>query len=355
MSVDVKAIALQISNANSTFQLRSVREKWHLELENNPPSESIISFMQDVNSIHDLFIRRAIFLAEQNVLARGMVSPSLHYAFLLLGSGGREEQTPWSDQDNAIVYDDRNVAMTDEIRQYFLALGNEIVEQLKKIGYPPCEGEVGAHNERWVMPYTKWIKTFNEWFGEPNWENIRYVLIASDLRCVYGNEQLATELKNHIVHYSDTHHVILEAMLNNTLRHKIVLNVFGHFLVEPYGEHAGCIDIKYGGYIPIINVIRLFAIVAGVTESSSLKRIQALYEHGQLTQEQQENWTEALMTVLELRMKTSFEIIDDHYSTSGMMKLKTMNKDMQLKLKTALKYGQKLQRHVQKRINNMGG
>lgn len=355
MFPETSDIANDILACNSTAQLRQIRDSWHRQLQRNPSFQMIMMYSDEINFIHDSFIKRAIFLAEQKLLSEGMASPSVSYAFILVGSGGREEQTPWSDQDNAIIYDDRFVAVTPEVRNYFCTLGKRVVEYLKEIGYPPCDGEVGADNDRWCKPYSAWIQTIDEWLLEPNWENIRYLLIAADLRCVAGNNELVELLQSHIVTYADTHPIILQAMLNNTLRHKIVLNVFGQLLVEPYGEHAGSVDIKYGGYIPIINSIRLVAILSGVTETSSVKRIMALYMKGEITEQQKTMWYDALRTVLYLRAQTTFEIVDNHYVTSGMIPLRELSKSDKLQLKMALHAGRKLQKFVQKRINKLGG
>lgn len=348
-------IANDILECNSPMQLRQIRDNWHSQLQRNPSFQIIMNYSEEINFIHDCFIKRAIFLAEQKLLSEGMASPSVSYAFILVGSGGREEQTAWSDQDNAIIYDDRYQVVNVETKKYFHALGKLVVEILKEIGYPPCDGEVGADNERWCKPYSAWIQTIDEWLLEPNWENIRYLLIAADLRCVSGNKELVDLLQSHIVTYADAHPVILQAMLNNTLRHKIVLNIFGQLLVEPYGEHAGSIDVKYGGYIPIINSIRLVAILSGVTETSSAKRIQALYLKGDITEQQKTMWYDALRTVLYLRAQTTFEIVENHYVTAGMIPLRDLSQADKLQLKMALLAGRKLQKFVQKRINKLGG
>jgi CBS domain-containing protein len=180
-------------------------------------------------------------------------------------------------------------------------------------------------------------------------------LIAADLRCVAGDGELVELLRRHIITYADTHPIILQAMLNNTLRHKIVLNVFGQLLVEPYGDYAGCVDVKYGGYIPIINSIRLVAILTGIHETSSAKRIKALFMNGDISEEQKQSWYVALQTVLYLRAQTSFEIVDNHYVSAGMIPQRNLSKTDKLQLKMALQAGRKLQKFVQKRINILGG
>jgi CBS domain-containing protein len=303
-----------------------------------------------VNFIHDCFIQKAIFFAEQQLLVEGMASPSIPYAFVLFGSGGRMEQTPYSDQDNGLIYDDQHDAYRSTDAAYFAKLGATIVTYLKQVGYPPCEGEVGANNPFWCKSKSAWLATFDEWVADPTWENIRYLLIFADVRCVYGEEALVQGMQNQIGHYSDTHPAILQAMLNNTLRHKIMLNVFGQLLVEPYGEHAGCVDVKYGGYIPIINSIRLFAIKEHVVETSSLKRLEALYQVHAINSEQWQAWRDALLTILALREQTKNQLSDQLYGSSGMVVLQRLDKQAKTDLKNALHAGRKLQKFVQQRL-----
>lgn len=341
----------QIASASSIEALFNLREQWHVALQNEQPTEkAIVQHVRQINQIHDVFIRKAISFAEQLLLGKGMASPSVSYAFLVFGSGGRMEQTPWSDQDNGLVYDDLHPAFRDSDADYFEELGKAIVDQLKRIGYPPCEGEVGADRAFWCKSLSAWLHTFDSWFEEPNWENIRYLLITADIRCMHGDERLAEKLKSHILVYANTHPALLRAMLTNTLRHKIVLNVFGQLLVEPYGEFAGCVDVKYGGYIPIINSIRLYAILTGVVETSSVLRLQALLDAGELTEEQYNAFAQALHTMLYLREIAPYEWIEGHYVTNGMVKLKQLEPDLRVRLKKALKTGRKLQRLIEKKV-----
>lgn len=339
----------QIASATSIEALFELRQQWHEALQNRRPTEkSIVQHICQINQIHDAFIRKAISFAEQLLLSKGMASPSVSYAFLVFGSGGRMEQTPWSDQDNGLVYDDRDPAFRASDAAYFQELGKAIVDQLKRIGYPPCEGEVGADSAFWCKSLSAWLSTFDDWFAEPNWENIRYLLITADIRCMHGDERLAAKMQSHILVYANTHPSILRAMLSNTLRHKIVLNVLGQLLVEPYGEFAGCVDVKYGGYIPIINSIRLYAILAGVVETSSLGRLEALRQAGELSEQQYHEMAEAISTMLYLRESAPYDYIDGHYVTSGMVKLKQLEPEVRKKLKVALKTGRRLQRLIEK-------
>ena len=93
---------------------------------------------------------------------------------------------------------------------------------------------------------------------------------------IYGQEILLQKLKDHF--YSDMlrNPVIVKHMLKNTMRHKVLIGVFGQLLKEQYGEDAGSLDVKYGAYIPMVNAIRMLSIERGLRETSTLERIQVL-------------------------------------------------------------------------------
>jgi CBS domain-containing protein len=117
-----------------------------------------------------------------------------------------------------------------------------------------------------------------QWFAEPDWENVRYLLIQADMRFLYGDERLAQELRLYYHSLIEANPKIIEHMLQNTLHHKVSLGVFGQLIRERYGEHAGGVDIKYGAYIPFINGIRLLSIAFGMNDVSTLDRMRRMAE-----------------------------------------------------------------------------
>lgn len=180
--------------------------------------------------------------------------------FILFGSGGRSEQTLWSDQDNGLVYGESEKHQEEEVEEYFIKLVDCILQGLDALGYPPCEGNVVSSNKQWRKPLTAYTQMMLEWLQEPEWENIRYLLIMADMRCIYGSQNLVDQLRGTILTYVQENSSVLNYLLSNTLHHKISLGVFGQLITERYGEDAGGFDIKYGAYIPIVNGIRLLAI-----------------------------------------------------------------------------------------------
>ena len=68
------------------------------------------------------------------------------YAFMVMGSEGRQEQTLVTDQDNAIIYEDKANEHREEVREYFLDFANRISTNLNEIGFSYCDGGFMARN-----------------------------------------------------------------------------------------------------------------------------------------------------------------------------------------------------------------
>ncbi|WP_166242438.1 DUF294 nucleotidyltransferase-like domain-containing protein [Paenibacillus turpanensis] len=345
----LQAWTTEAQNASSIEELRTIREKL-IQTRPLPPAGQIVKWSKQINGFYDQLIRRTIKLTEQTMLDSGMGPPPASYAFLLFGSGGRSEQTLYSDQDNGLIYEDDANPQTKEYFQYF---AEQIKNNLELLGFPPCDGNVICTNPMWNQPFTDWVKMLSIWFSEPSWEHVRYLLITADLRFLYGNEELSTRLQKGYRELINQHPEIIGTMLKNTLHHKITLGLFGQLIRERYGVEAGGFDIKYGAYIPLVNGIRLLALREKIEASSTLERIESLQQCEELSAYGLD-WTTAFEDVLELRLQTPYEVKEGVYHAQAALKKEQLNPEVLVKLKRALHTGKRLQRLVKKLVHEPG-
>jgi CBS domain-containing protein len=341
----------RIARTEDVSTLRAIREQVHETYRDPLLFADFVQFHFELNAIHDALIARTIELAVRETNEDDLQPPALAYAFVLFGSGGRREQTLWSDQDNGLVYEDpKDDGEAEQAAVYFERLAANIHEGLYAVGYPPCSGGVLAGNPMWRKPYGAFADMVKGWMDEPDWENIRYLLIFSDIRCIYGMAELVDRLRLFYLDYVHSHPAVLQAMLHNTLHHKVSMGMFGHLITERYGEDAGGVDIKYGAYIPIVNGIRLLAVQAGIEAASTLDRIAELHRRGAIPGDLAKEWTETAAIALKLRAMAPFQLEDGLYTTRGKLPADRITKDRKLELKRCLRAGQKLQKYVKQAV-----
>jgi CBS domain-containing protein len=337
----------QIGSAESVEQLRDLRDRVQERMKALLPSSPVELVYGGLNEAHDAVIGRAIMLAETEMARLGKGSPPVPYAYLLFGSGGRREQTLASDQDSGLLYGDPIGEKGGESAGvYFQQLAAIIVEYLMRLGYPPCEGNVISTNPSWSGTLSEWKHRLDIWFEEANWETVRYLLIVADARIVYGDESLIQKLWDH--YYSDMLNkpVIVRRMADNTVRHKVLIGVFGQLLKERYGAEAGSIDIKYGAYIPVVNAVRLMAIHTGLRESSTLGRLDKLAQAGRIGIEEAVLYRDAFLLFLKLRLMATENPEDGMHEKTGKLAKNMQTKVLTRELKRALRVGKTLQARV---------
>jgi CBS domain-containing protein len=347
---------LDITGTDDLEQLRAVREREQNRLTAEMSTSPVNEVVETLNEIHDALIIQALKLAENDLARMGFEAPPVPYAYLLFGSGGRFEQTMHSDQDSGLVYANASSETDDEkYRSYFSQFAVRVVQHLIDLGYPPCEGNVIASNPEWCLSLKDWEKRIDGWFAEPSWENVRYLLIVADGRLAAGSLELAGKLQDRFFNDLLSHPVIARRMMENTLRHKVLVGVFGQLLTERYGEDAGSLDIKYGAYIPMVNAFRLLAVQAGIRETSTLKRIDALRQAKLLTVEDADEASEAFSFFLKMRLLTTTTNEEGRIVGTGKIPSEQLTKDMTIPLKKALKAGKKIQLRVQREMQRRFG
>ncbi len=203
--------------------------------------------------------------------------PPVPYCWLSFGSEGRKEQTFKTDQDNAIVYaDPRNAEEVEQAKRYFERFSLFVRDGLVKCGFPPCEADYMASNPRWRQPLGAWKRQFTRWIESPTPEAVLRSLIFFDFRPMNPDCGLAEELRRHLGTALKGQNLFLARMASAILKNRPPLGFFKTFIVEKDGLHKDEMDLKLRGIGLLVDVVRLLALEAGVTETSTLERIEAM-------------------------------------------------------------------------------
>ncbi|RZU98165.1 DUF294 nucleotidyltransferase-like domain-containing protein [Spiribacter vilamensis] len=224
-----------------------------------------------LSSIGRSFARRLIELAEAE-----LGPPPVPYAFMAMGSMARNEQTLVTDQDNALVLDDRFDPQQHD--QYFLKLAQRVSDGLDACGYAYCKGDIMATNPRWRQPLSVWQRYFRSWIQAPNAERLLHSNIFFDLDNLYGEERLIETLQELVATEAGQSPALLAAMSRNALNRTPPIGFFREFVTEKDGQQNEFINVKRRGTAPLTDLIRIHALACGSRARNSFERLADIKE-----------------------------------------------------------------------------
>ncbi len=296
-----------------------------------------------ITHIHHAIIRRTYEICLQIMLAEGHTVPDIRFCFLIMGSGGRREMLLLPDQDNGFLFEDFDDALLPEVEAFFELFSDRLTQALDQVGYPLCEGNVMASNPAWRGRLKEWRERISEWVQEPEPVHVRNSSIFFDFVPLVGDTSLAHDLHEIIQQEIQTFPAFLYHMMTLDLRYKVPLGLLGRFLVEKEGKQAGCLSLKYGGSVYVVDCVRMFALERGVREISTLDRIDTLVKENVLAEATAEHLRAAFEALIFLRLRHEITLLEQGEPPSHFIDPYSLSKDEQDLLREALQAVAKFQ------------
>jgi len=232
-----------------------------------------------MTEINDVIIQQAIAFGKKHLGKDYPEMEEVPFAFLSLGSEGREEQLLRTDQDNAILYGNVEADLKEKAQEYFQHLGSYVVEAMLTCGFSACPANIMASNADLVLPLSKWKAKFSEWVLHPSPEALLRSSIFFDFRVISGSLALGDELSFHVFEEIKKKPVFLNFLAKNALQNPPPLGFFRNFLVEKSGEHRDQFDIKARAMMPLTDLARLLVLYHSVSGiNNTFKRFEKLAE-----------------------------------------------------------------------------
>lgn len=287
---------------------------------------------------HDSLIKRLLTDAEAE-----LGSPPCAYAWLVLGSEGRYEQTLRTDQDNALVYAD---ATSADAPSYFTVLAKRVVEQLMECGFPPCPGFIMATNPQWRRPLQDWRRYFERWINVPNEEALLNAAIFFDYRQVYGALDVEAALRP-VIERGREQRIFLGRLGRAAVRQSSPLSFFRNFVVERSGASRDLLDLKIRGTALIVDLARLYALEAGCAETNTLARLRTSTGQRSLSQSNAEELSAAFELISLLRLRHQYQQVQRGEQPTNLVPVSNLSKLEQRDLKDAFRAIASIQRSVE--------
>ncbi|SDU26504.1 DUF294 nucleotidyltransferase-like domain-containing protein [Halopseudomonas salegens] len=249
-----------------------------------------------LSSIGRNFSQRLIELAEAE-----LGPPPVPYCFMALGSMARDEQLIVTDQDNALVLDDRfDPARHDA---YFIQLATRVSDGLAACGYSYCKGGIMATNRDWRQPLSVWKNYFQQWIAKPNPQTLLNSCIFFDLDAVHGETELVSQLQQQVADQASQSPAFLASLARNALNRTPPLGFFRTFVMEQDGKQNNIINLKGRGTAPLTDLIRVHALACGSTTQNSNERLDAIAQTKLLPAEAIESLRAALEFLSSVRIR----------------------------------------------------
>ena len=290
-----------------------------------------------LSSIYDSSTERIIQLAVEEI-----GPPPTEFAFIGMGSQGRQEPTLVTDQDNGIIYYDKG-----ENQQYFLELGQKVTQGLNTIGIHYCEGNVMSSNPVWCKPLEAWKRDFNRWITTPESQEMLDLSIFFDFRLIYGESQLVQALRSHVSvslqDRSDFFHLFAkQAQKFKPPSRGISGGLLGMGSGESSDRELNLKDL----IMPIVNFARLYALKNNILQTNTLERLSSLANHGILSTNTFEELSTAYEYVMLLRVKNQILQIDSGQQPDNCVQLGKMTDLHQTRLREMLAQNSILQKRI---------
>jgi len=250
-----------------------------------------------MTTVSDAVLARLIDLA----LARVGPAPR-PFAFVVLGSEARGEQTLKTDQDNAIIYGDGAPDEDDAAQQWFMEMGRLVSDGLDRAGYAYCKGGVMASSAKWCKPLSAWLHHLERCVMAADDQALTDMNVLFDFRCARGEMSYTRALRDHLhALVGGGRHAFFFHLAQTTLQFKPPLGFFGNIQLDAGGDHPAAFNIK-NAIIPVVNFARIYAISHHLDETNTLDRLRRLLDLGVLLRSSHDELVQAFTLLMELRL-----------------------------------------------------
>ncbi|RKR84931.1 CBS domain-containing protein [Mucilaginibacter gracilis] len=252
--------------------------------------------------------------------------PPAKFVFMVLGSEGRKEQTFKTDQDNAIIYEDKANEHREEVREYFLEFAKRVSDKLNFIGFIYCDGGFMAMNPEWTHSLSYWKRNYLSWMAESVPESVIKFSTFFDCRHIYGEEAIMTELKDFLdKELERPMEKLFFHMAKNALQYEPPLTFFKRIRTFTK-DSQDVFDIKRA-MTPIVDLARVYALKHHIFDVNTGERLKALKDKGVFTEAAYHELIQSYYFLMSLRLRRqATQIIHDKTAPNNYIDPETLTK-----------------------------
>lgn len=268
-------------------------------LDDGLPAPDIQRIVTEINrDIHRMVLRACLAV---------MGTPPVPFTLIVMGSGGRGESFLAPDQDHGFILGDYPDERHDAISEWFVGLAIRFEALLDDVGFELCKGNVMSSNPLWRKTLPQWREQVTSWIVRKTPAALLYADIFFDFEAIWGDPAPAATLRATLADALVRHRGFAGAMLGEDRRLHVALGLFGRIATQAAGEHAGEVDLKLNGTMPLVAAVRLQALAHGIVETGTRARIAALHSRGVLNASDAEALAGAFATLTDLILRSQLD------------------------------------------------
>jgi CBS domain-containing protein len=327
--VFIQSVKLAVSNDELKRKWESVPQ-FVTQLLGRGVNAQIVN--QIITTVADTIAQKVI----ESIIAR-LGPPPAKFVYMVLGSEGRKEQTFKTDQDNAIIYEDKANEHREEVRAYFLDLATQVSENLNHIGFVFCSGGFMAQNPKWTHSLSHWKRNYEYWMDESIPETVINFSTFFDCRVIYGEKVIMDELHAFLDRkLQQPMNKLFFHMAKNALQYEPPLTFFKNIRTFTKGTRE-VFDIKRA-MSPIVDLVRVYALSNRIFEVNTGERLKALKDKDVFSESEYHELLQSYYFLMNLRLKNQTEqIIRDHSEPDNYIDLSQLTKIERVTLKEIFK------------------
>ncbi|RFM28261.1 DUF294 nucleotidyltransferase-like domain-containing protein [Deminuibacter soli] len=281
-----------------------------------------------------------------------MGAPPAKFVFMVLGSEGRKEQTLKTDQDNAIIYEDKANEHREEVRAYFLSFADKVSERLNYIGFSFCTGGFMAKNPKWTHSLSHWKRNYISWMQESVPETVIKFSTFFDCRYIYGDSSIIQELKAFLdEELNKPMEKLFFHMAKNALQYEPPLTFLKTIRTFTVGEQE-VFDIKKA-MTPITDLVRVYALKHHIFEVNTGERMKALREKEVFDETAYQELMQSYYFLMNMRLKKqASQIVYDKTAPTNYIDPRALTKIERITLKQIFKTIENFQSRIKLEFTN---
>jgi PAS domain S-box-containing protein len=305
-----------IKNSETIDDLKQEYKKFQLLVKPLINSEVSVKFITNITSSFSDSVTKKIIELSINEIGE----PPVCFSFICLGSEGRMEETLFTDQDNAIVYENVPSELEVAVNKYFNSLGEKVCNSLNEVGYLFCKGNIMAKNPQWCQSISVWEQNFANWIATPESQNLLDATIFFDFRIVYGNETLTDRLKLTIDNLVKEYPMFFYHLAYNTFNTKAPQISTGNIISDKLIDNF---DLKSAVNL-IIMFARIYSLKNNLWLTNTLERLNNLKAKQIVNPASIDEIIFAYNFLMKLRFKNQVVLLDNNMPLSNQLNTKKM-------------------------------